>query len=119
MGEIGSIFQRSVTRRPLKLKVMPFKCFTLTPVDNPFAQVDGSIAFDFEVGASFKLPGVDPPMGSVIMSCIEQEKNVRVLLTSTGNMRGRIASNSLMNHVLARFQAADSTIEVDRYTGRR
>jgi hypothetical protein len=56
LGEIGSLFQRSVTKRPLKLKVMPFKFFTPTLTNNPFAQVDGSILFDFEVGASFNLP---------------------------------------------------------------
>jgi hypothetical protein len=53
------------------------------------------------------------------MSCIEQGENRRVLLTSTGNMRGGIATNSLLNHVFSKFQEADPTIEGDRYDDRR
>lgn len=119
VGEAASLFQRAVKKRPLKLKIAPFKFFTPTPNEDPFAEVDGSIEPDFAVGAIFQFPGPDPAMGSVIMSCLKQDNGIRVLLTSTGNIRGRVVSNSLLNHILGEFQSADSGIVVDRYTGRR
>lgn len=117
--EAAGIFQVAVRRRPLRLKVLRFTFFTPTPADDPFAAVDGSIAPDFEVGASFSLPGPDPAMGSVIFGAIDDGGGSKLMLTSVGNMRGRMFTNSLLKHVLGKFTEADPGIEPEEYSSRR
>jgi hypothetical protein len=114
----AATFQLAVKKRPLKLKVVPFKFFKPTPAEDPFAEVNGSRAPEFEVGAIFTFPGPDPAMGSVTLGAIRRpEGGSRILLASKGNVRGRLMTNSLLNHVLEQFRLADSHIELDRYSG--
>jgi hypothetical protein len=113
--QLAEIFQTSVRKRPLKLRVVPFKVFTPTSKDDSFRGVRP----DYEVGTIFSLPGSDPAMGSVILSCLGSEGTTRVLLTSTGNMRGRIMSNSLLKHVLSKLQEGDPQIAPEWSTGSR
>ncbi|MGW2935618.1 hypothetical protein ACWDA7_28035 [Streptomyces sp. NPDC001156] len=119
LSRAAEIFQTAVKKRPLKLKVVPFKFFTPTPADDPFAAVNGSQAPEFEVGTIFSLPGPDPAMGSVIFGAIAMEGGTKLMLTSTGNMRGRLLTNSLMKHVLAKFQEVDPSIDPDQYSAHR
>jgi hypothetical protein len=110
LEQAAATFQAAVKKRPLKLKVVPFKFFTPTSADDPFAEVNGAVRPEFEVGAIFSFPGPDPAMGSVIFGALRQEGGSRILLSSKGNMRGRVMTNSLMNHVLEKFQGADPGI---------
>ena len=80
---------------------------------------DGSRQPDQEIGYSFTLPGPDPAMGTVIFGAIANGAGSKVMLTSTGNMRGRVVTNSLMKHVLEKFMEKDPTISPDWRTGHR
>jgi hypothetical protein len=117
--QVAGIFRSGVKRRPLKLRIVPFEFFTPTPADDPFADAFGSVSPDFEVGAMFSLPGPDPAMGSVILGCLSEEGCTRVMLTSTGNMRGRMVTNSLLKHLVDKIHDEDSTIAPETSTGRR
>jgi len=117
--QVASSFQVAVKKRPLKLRVVPFKFFTPIPADDPFAGAFESVSPDFEVGTMFSLPGPDPAMGSVILGCLSVETGTRVMLTSTGNMRGRVISNSLLKHVVSKLQEEDPQIKPETSTGRR
>jgi hypothetical protein len=119
LEQAAATFQVAVKKRPLKLKVVPFKFFTPTSADDPFAEVNGSLRPEFEVGAFFSFPGPDPAMGSVIFGALRrQEGGSCILLSSKGNMRGRVMTNSLMSHVLKQFQTADPGIAPDGHSER-
>lgn len=117
--QVASVFQVAVKKRPIKLRVVSFKFFTPTPTDDPFAGAFENVAPDFEVGAIFSLPGPDPAMGSVILGCLSIEAGTKVMLTSTGNVRGRVVTNSLLKHVVGKMQEEDPQIDPEISTGRR
>lgn len=116
--ECAAIFRLAVEKRPLKLKIARFKFFTPAQPDNPFAVVDGTIKPEFEVGAEFSFPGPDPAMGSVVLSCLSKEGTTLVGLRSAGNVRGRLFTNRLTDHVLQKFVDADGSIQPEEYSGR-
>jgi hypothetical protein len=112
----ASIFQRAVDKRPLKLKAARFKYFTPTRGDDPFAQLNDAVQTDFEAGTSYEMAEL---FGSVIMGCCAlQGGRTLVTLRSTGNMRGRLFTNSLVKHIVSTFQQHDSSIVVDTSSGR-
>lgn len=117
-AQVASTFQLAVRKRPLKLRVVKAEFFTPTSAKRPFAAVEGDVAPDFEVGATLEVPvGPDPATGTVILSCVDQAEGTRVLLRSAGNMRGRMFTNNLMGHILAKLTEADPGIRPNRYSG--
>jgi hypothetical protein len=113
--ECGAIFRQAVDKRPLKLKATRFQYFTPTRDEDPFARLDGSVVPDFEVGASYHLAEL---YGSVVMSCLVQGEETLVSLRSAGNMRGRAVTNSLVKHILKKFQDKDRDIVAEESSGR-
>jgi hypothetical protein len=92
VADCSSVFRRAVDKRPLKLKFVPFDYFT------PGA--DGS---DLVAGAVFHAGEND---GAVVMRCFSRAGGTQVLLESVGNIRGRIATNSLVKHIVSAFELA-------------
>lgn len=119
IDEIGRIFQSAVTRRPIRLKTMKSEFFKPTPANDPFDGLGLSDAPDFEVGATLELAvGPDPAAGTVVVSCFLRENSTSVILRSSGNMRGRLFTNSLMRHVLDKLAEADPSIGQADFRGR-
>jgi hypothetical protein len=116
--QLASIFQTAVKKRPLKLKVMKSEFFKPTSSADPFEALAPGITPDFEVGATLEVPaGPDPARGTVLLSCKRTDACTYVSLRSAGNMRGRLATNSLMKHVLNKIEDADRTIKPERFSG--
>lgn len=85
LGECVSIFQESIRKRPLKLKIFPFKS------EPP--QISGEMAV---ISASFERGEV---YGSVGMQC-ERRGSVTVAdLTTEGNVRGKLTANSMAKNI--------------------
>lgn len=117
--DLASIFQRAVKKRPLALRVMKSEFFKPTSVPDPFESLAPGTRPDFEVGATLEIPaGPDPARGTVLLSCKREDLGTYVSLRSAGNMRGRVATNSLMKHVLSKISEADATIDPARFSGR-
>jgi hypothetical protein len=112
--ECGGLFRMAVDKRPLKLKMHRFVYFTPTSGDDPFAQLDDAVEPDFEVGAEYQTMEL---YGSVVMSCLSQHDRTLVSLRSAGNMRGRVVTNSLVKHIVAKFQERDGAITVETGSG--
>lgn len=115
IADCGGLFRTSVDRRPLKLKAVRFEYFTPTSAPNAFAAIDDSIEPDFEVGARYQLAEL---LGTVVMSCLDRTGSTYVSLRSTGNMRGRSITNSLVKHLVKGFKDADSAIRPETYSDR-
>jgi hypothetical protein len=116
LQDCGGIFRQAVDKRPLKLKATRFQYFTPTRDEDPFAHLDGSVQPDFEVGTGYQMAEL---YGSVVMSCLTLEGGrTLVSLRSAGNMRGRVVTNSLVKHIVAKFQDRDRAIVVDTSSGR-
>ncbi len=114
--DCGMLFRTAVDKRPLKLKATRFSYFTPTRDEDPFASLDGAVTPDFEVGTGFQLAEL---YGTVVMSCLAQEKGTTLVsLRSSGNMRGRAVTNSLVKHVLTKFGESDGGINPETYGGR-
>jgi hypothetical protein len=119
IDQVGRIFQSAVARRPLKLKTMKSEFFKPTPANDPFDGLDLSDAPDFEVGATLELAfGPDPAAGTVVCSCFRRTDGTSVILRSSGNMRGRLFTNSLMRHVVSKLVEADPSIGQADFRGR-
>lgn len=116
LQDCGAIFRQAVDKRPLKLKATRFQYFTPTRDEDPFAHLDGSVQPDFEVGTGYQMAEL---YGSVVMSCLTLDGG-RILLSlrSAGNMRGRVVTNSMVKHILGKFQDRDRAIVVDTSSGR-
>ncbi|MFZ6005555.1 MAG: hypothetical protein ACOYXM_16655 [Actinomycetota bacterium] len=114
--DCGAIFRQAVDKRPLKLKAFRFQYFTPSRDEDPFASLDGSVQPDFEVGTGYKMAEL---YGTVVMSCLSRDNGgTLVSLRSAGNMRGRVTTNSLVKHVLGKFQERDGSIVADTGSGR-
>ena len=87
--ECIQIFQDVIKQRPLRLRMFPFKC------ERP--QINGDSA---SIAASFKLA---QPYGSVVMHCERVDDLTRIVLSTEGNMRGRVTAKS-MAKAIARQQ---------------
>jgi hypothetical protein len=117
--QLASIFQTAVKKRPLKLKVMKSEFFKPASSDDPFEALAPGTTPDFEVGAALEVPaGPDPARGTVLLSCKRTDAGTYASLRSAGNMRGRLATNSLMKHVLNKIAEADPTVNPERFSGR-
>lgn len=116
LQDCGSTFRQAVDKRPLKLKAIRFQYFTPTRDEDPFARLDGSVQPDFEVGTGYQMAEL---YGSVVMSCLSLEGGrTLVSLRSAGNMRGRMMTNTLVKHVLGKFQERDGSIAPEMSSGR-
>lgn len=114
--DCGAIFRQAVDKRPLKLKAIRFQYFTPTRDEDPFASLDGSVQPDFEVGTGYQMAEL---YGTVVMSCLSLESGrTLVSLRSAGNMRGRVMTNSLVKHLLGKFQERDRSIKAENASGR-
>ncbi len=112
----GNLFREGVERRPLKLKAARFQFFTPTSIDDPFEALDDSIKPDFSIGAGYELAEL---YGTVLMMCaVLQNNHTLVQLRSTGNIRGRLMTNSLMKSLLDRFGQSDPTVNPESFSGR-
>jgi hypothetical protein len=99
------------------LKAARFDYFTPAEEGKPFDTVHDGRKPDFEVGAGYRLGELT---GTVLLSCLSlEEGRTLVSLRSTGNMRGRLFTNSLSKHILERFNKLDQSIDPDRYSERR
>jgi len=115
LQDCGATFRQAVDKRPLKLKATRFQYFTPTRDDDPFAHLDGSVRPDLELGTGYQMAEL---YGSVVMSCLLLEGGrTLVSLRSTGNMRGRVVTNSLVKHVVAKFHDRDRAIVVNESSG--
>jgi hypothetical protein len=113
--ECGALFRQAVDKRPLKLKIHRYTYFTPTRDEDPFASLDGSVHPDFEVGAGYQQMELH---GTVVMSCLKQGGRTLVSLRSAGNMRGRVSTNSLVKHIVSKFQERDRSIVAQTSSGR-
>ncbi len=87
--ECVEVFQRAVQKRPMKLKIFPFKCAA--------PQVSSSTG---SISASFQLA---EPYGMLAMVCEVRGGETIVSFSTDGNIRGKITANSLAKHVAAQL----------------
>ncbi|HUD05469.1 MAG TPA: hypothetical protein VMR18_00910 [Candidatus Saccharimonadales bacterium] len=110
LGDISTTFTVAVKKRPLKLKMIPFRPFAPTKTGGP--SIPGvSMQPDHEIGFEFQAPGPDPMMGTVQLAVLKVADGHRVRIRSAGNMRGRLVTNSMAKHVLAQFKERDPSIQ--------
>jgi hypothetical protein len=89
LGECVAIFQESVRKRPLKLKMFPFRCDTPQITDNMAV-----------VAATFQIA---EPYGSVRMQCERRDGVTHVDFFTDGNIRGKVAANSMVKAIVAKL----------------
>jgi hypothetical protein len=83
------IFQESIRRRPLRLKMFPFKC------ESP--QISGNAA---SIVAGFQRAEL---YGMVKMQCERGDGVTHVQFFTDGNLRGRITANSMAKNVASKL----------------
>lgn len=89
LSECIDIFQEAVRKRPLRLRMFPFKC------DAP--QTSGNTA---SIVASFQIA---EPYGMVKMQCARRDGVTHVQFLTDGNLRGKITANSMAKNIASRL----------------
>lgn len=90
LAECVSIFQQCTRKRPLRLKVFPFKCEPAQITDNQAS-----------ILATFKLA---EPYGTVAMKCERQGDITMIELSTGGNIRGQLTAKSMAKTIAARLE---------------
>lgn len=89
MGECIRIFQNSIKKRPVKLRIFPFQCS-----EPSFSGDHASISASFQIGE---------PYGMLRMQCERRDGTTIVDFVTDGNIRGKITANSMAKNVASKL----------------